>query len=327
MFVVAAFFSCLGPLTMGISLDKWGPRASSLISITLEGIGFALFGASSKDKFPMFIPAMCLIALGGPGVLNATIHLSNLFPAWRATATACMTGSFQISFLVFLGFDELWSQYKLSYSILFTAYSGVCLVNALISLLVWPDVPFHASEVEAILVESGETTPRSKRRKVHSNFCLLVIIMNFGCTQEFLSSLKLPTEFIYHPRMVRRSSSFSSFHTVRSLEEGRRTRSTDDLKGKNNNSNNNNNGNGYYGAMGTSSTTPFTTSSSQNTDGIAATNQKNFKRVSPFEMVKCVKSSTEVDIKDKPFFEQVSCECCPYLGYLSQLIRWYLRNS
>lgn len=177
MFVVAAFFSCLGPLSMGISLDKWGPRTSSLISITLEGVGFALFGASSKD-FPMFIPAMCLIALGGPGVLNATIHLSNLFPAWRATATACMTGSFQISFLVFLLFDELWTRYHISYSLLFSGYCGVCALNALVSLLVWPDEPFHASEVEAILIKSGDTTPRSKNHKVKA-FKLVVAGIKF----------------------------------------------------------------------------------------------------------------------------------------------------
>ena len=148
MFVIASFCSCMGPLILGIALDQCGPRICSVLSIGLIGLGCGLFAVSTKEHFPMFIPAMCLIAFGGPGVVNSTIHLSNLFPEWRATATACITGSFQLSFLVFFAFDQLWSYCSVSYQSLFTGYCVVCVANVGVSLLAWPDQPYDADEEE-----------------------------------------------------------------------------------------------------------------------------------------------------------------------------------
>lgn len=156
MFVVASFFSCMGPLVMGIALDNCGPRVCSILSIVLIGLGCLGF-ALSNDTYPFFIPAMCMIAIGGPGVLNATIHLSNLFPTWRSTATAIISGSFQFSFLVFFVFDELWVSLQCSYSLLFGSYFVVCAVNAIVSTIIWPDKPYNVEEVELELMRSGET--------------------------------------------------------------------------------------------------------------------------------------------------------------------------
>ncbi len=156
MFVVASFFNFLGPLVLGVVLDSWGPRVCSVISIALIAMGFGLFSLSSQDR-PWFIPATCLIAFGGPGVQNAIIHVSNLFPTWKASATACITGSFQLSFVVFLVFDVLWEQYRWNYQTLFLSYCGVCLSNLLVSLLMWPDEPFHFEEqLEALVEEVDE---------------------------------------------------------------------------------------------------------------------------------------------------------------------------
>lgn len=119
LFVVASFFNFLGPLVLGIVLDTYGPRVCSMLSITLIGLGCFLFSVSDVEKFPLFMPAICLIAFGGPGAQNAIIHLSNLFPAWKATATALITGSFQLSFVVFFIFDQLWLFQKWTYSDLF----------------------------------------------------------------------------------------------------------------------------------------------------------------------------------------------------------------
>jgi len=108
MFVIALFFNFLGPLLLGVVLDTYGPRVCSITSIVCIAAGCILFAMSNIDSNPLFIPAMALIAFGGPGAQNAIIHLSNLFPAWKATATAIITGSFQLSFFVFVIFDHLW---------------------------------------------------------------------------------------------------------------------------------------------------------------------------------------------------------------------------
>jgi len=142
MFVIASFFNFLGPLLLGIVLDSYGPRVCSILSIACIASGCALFAMSSIDRSPYFIPAMCLVAFGGPGLQNAIIHLSNLFPYWKATATAIITGSFQLSFIIFFIFDYLW-QRSWDYRSIFLTYSMFCMFNIILSALVWPDKAFN----------------------------------------------------------------------------------------------------------------------------------------------------------------------------------------
>lgn len=146
MFVIATFFSFLGPLLLGVVLDHYGPRVCSVISVALIAIGSFLFSISSREELPLFVPGLCLIAFGGPGAQSAIIHLSNLFPTWKATATAVITGSFQLSFTVFLVFHQLWKHYQYSYVDLFRGYSVLCLINVVISLVMWPDAPYTFEE-------------------------------------------------------------------------------------------------------------------------------------------------------------------------------------
>jgi hypothetical protein len=89
----------------------------------------------------------------GPGAQSAIIHLSNLFPAWKSTMTAVITGSFQLSFVVFLVFDELWFFKQFSYRSLFLGYVAVCIFNVIISFFLWPDEPYHFEEQLATLIE------------------------------------------------------------------------------------------------------------------------------------------------------------------------------
>lgn len=133
------------PLLLGIVLDAYGPRICSVISISIVMLGFLLFGASSEG-FPAFLPAVVLIAFGGPGVQSSIIHLSNLYPTHKATITSVITGSFNLSFIVFFVFDRLWALAGLSYQVIFLSYGAVCVVALGISLLLWPDKPFSFGE-------------------------------------------------------------------------------------------------------------------------------------------------------------------------------------
>ena len=146
MFVTASFFSFLGPLLLGAILDSYGPRVCSVISMMFISIGCFLFAVSNVPNFPMFIPALSMIAFGGPGVQSAILHLCNLFPSSKGTATAFITGSFQLSFIVFLAFDQLWHFYKIDYQSLFVGYGTVCLCNMFLSLCIWPDEPYTYEE-------------------------------------------------------------------------------------------------------------------------------------------------------------------------------------
>ena len=155
MFVTASFFSFLGPLLLGAILDTYGPRVCSIFSMLFISLGCFLFAVSNVPNFPMFIPALSMIAFGGPGVQSAIVHLCNLFPANKGTATAFITGSFQLSFIVFLVFDQMWHFYQYSYQFLFTVYGCVCLCNMVLSTLLWPDAPYSYEEPLVANVSTG----------------------------------------------------------------------------------------------------------------------------------------------------------------------------
>jgi predicted MFS family arabinose efflux permease len=91
LFVIATSINFTAPLLLGILLDAYGPRVCSALSVGLVTAGFLLFSMSS-EQFPAFLPAITLIAFGGPGVQSSIIHLSNLYPNQKATVTSIITG-------------------------------------------------------------------------------------------------------------------------------------------------------------------------------------------------------------------------------------------
>lgn len=156
LFVMATSINFTAPLLLGALLDAYGPRMCSALSILLVTLGFLLFAASTP-AWPTHLPAVILIAFGGPGVQSSIIHLSNLYPAAKATVTSVITGSFNLSFFVFFVFDRLWDKFGLSYQQIFLGYSAVCLAALLVSLLLWPDQPFSFDA--QVLEEAAHAKP------------------------------------------------------------------------------------------------------------------------------------------------------------------------
>lgn len=151
IYVLAIFANSMGPLFLGIILDSYGPRACSIVSTSIIALGSLLFAVSNMQDFNYFSIAMCMISFGGSGVQSAIIHLSNLFPIWKASMTATITGCFQLSFLVFLIFESLWRDFGFSCSQLFIGYSGACVVSAIIAFFIWPDTPLDYDQQMSIL--------------------------------------------------------------------------------------------------------------------------------------------------------------------------------
>jgi MFS family permease len=196
MFVVASFCSFLGPLFLGFILDSYGPRICSAISILFIISGCLLIGFSETGESVSLLVAISLIGnvfssscfilsvilnyfnvfifkkgFGGPGVQSAIIHLSNLFPVWKASATAIITGSFQLSFFIFYIFDRLWSTQNWDYKNIFLTYMGLCTINIMASIFVWPDKPFSFDppivfESDDQLSSLNNASFHKKRRKV-----------------------------------------------------------------------------------------------------------------------------------------------------------------
>jgi hypothetical protein len=60
-----------------------------------------------------------------------------------------------LSFIVFFLFDQMWHFYKYDYQALFMTYGFICLCNAMLSLCIWPDVPYTYEESTLTKSESS----------------------------------------------------------------------------------------------------------------------------------------------------------------------------
>ena len=155
IYVVATFTNSLGPLFLGVILDSYGPRACSIVSLVIVALGGFLFSLSNTRTFDMFMPGMCMISFGGSGVQNAIIHLSNLFPEYKGTMTAIITGSFQLSFVVFYMFDLAWKADSWSFASLFQSYAILTTCCIALSFPFWPDSAVNYDEQMSVLYGKG----------------------------------------------------------------------------------------------------------------------------------------------------------------------------
>ena len=160
-FVASLFFSTLGPLFLGVVLDMYGPRVCSALSFFIIAVGAIAFALSNLPNLPLFAPAMCLLAFGGHGVQSSIVHLRNLFPGNKAAATAAVTMSFQLSFIVFYAFDQLWFNFGVDYQSLFLGYGLLALFNVVLSLTLWPDEPYEYSAADASRAATAAAVARA----------------------------------------------------------------------------------------------------------------------------------------------------------------------
>mmetsp|Transcript_32067 Transcript_32067/g.42289 ORF Transcript_32067/g.42289 Transcript_32067/m.42289 type:complete len:465 (+) Transcript_32067:314-1708(+) len=157
IFTASCCISFISPFFLGILLDWVGPRVCNTLAQLMISGGLVLFGLSDKN-FNYFLPAMCLVAAGGPGVQCSVIHLSNLFPRSKSSITAVITGAFALSFTVFLIFNEMWRA-GAGYQQIFIGYSWYSMIYVVLSLIIWPDRPFSDEDALAEIIETdGETT-------------------------------------------------------------------------------------------------------------------------------------------------------------------------
>lgn len=80
-------------------------------------------------------------AFGGPGVQNAILGFATLFSLeYQSTCTSLLTGSFQLSFLLFYIFDLCWEANKtlLNVHTLFGCYMMFTIFQCGITLFLWP---------------------------------------------------------------------------------------------------------------------------------------------------------------------------------------------
>jgi MFS family permease len=104
MFTVAAVSTNMCALPVGSILDRYGPRIASLIGVFFLTLGALLMAFANDLPFDGYIPGYLFLALGGPFIFIPSFQLSNTFPKHSGLILALLTGAFDTSSAMLLGY-------------------------------------------------------------------------------------------------------------------------------------------------------------------------------------------------------------------------------
>ena len=104
MFTIAAVSTNVCALPVGATLDRFGPRITSIVGVVLlfAGALFMAFAADLRPYMDAYILGYLFLALGGPFVFIPSFQLSNTFPKHSGLVLALLTGAFDTSSALFL---------------------------------------------------------------------------------------------------------------------------------------------------------------------------------------------------------------------------------
>ncbi|GAB7357571.1 hypothetical protein MBLNU459_g0082t1 [Dothideomycetes sp. NU459] len=119
MFTIAAVSTNVCALPVGTILDRYGPRVAGIVGCVCLTIGALLFAFAGdlKDSADLYVPGYLFLALGGPFVFISSFQLSNTFPQHSGLILALLTGAFDTSSAVFLGYRLLYQGSHASFDI------------------------------------------------------------------------------------------------------------------------------------------------------------------------------------------------------------------
>lgn len=126
MFTVSATVTNIMALPVGWALDTYGPRICGITGAFVLSLASLSFIASEtlKNYFDPYMTGYVLLSIAGPFVFISCFQLANCFPGLSGTILAVLTGSFDTSSSLFLGYRLVYQRYapNLSLRRFFTIY-------------------------------------------------------------------------------------------------------------------------------------------------------------------------------------------------------------
>ncbi|KAF3993916.1 hypothetical protein FT663_01327 [Candidozyma haemuli var. vulneris] len=169
MFTVACMVTNISALPVGYILDIYGPKITGIIGSIILSLGaIAMIFAPSVDFADLYLACYTLLALGGPFVFISCFQLANSFPKNSGTILALLTGSFDTSSALFLGYRVIYTNYfELPVSSFFTYYLVVPLFIFICQLTIMPTTSYKtvgtlAKIAETAIDESGRPLDKTK---------------------------------------------------------------------------------------------------------------------------------------------------------------------
>lgn len=161
VFSVASSLACFSQLFLGFVQDRYSPKVCSIISNTLVGFGCFVFVSKQIEVYMIYVGA-ALIGIGGPGVQLSLIHLSNLYPERENTALSFMTGTINLSFLVFPLIANLWRVHQVSFQMMFHLLGVLILATVVLSFFFLPNITYEKVNSSSDGGNKGESNDGSE---------------------------------------------------------------------------------------------------------------------------------------------------------------------
>jgi len=175
---------------MGPILDKYGPKITNLIGLSIQIIGIILLTVSfsTKGAFDGFLAGFLLIGFGGSPVQFSHFHLANLFPQKSGAVFSIFTATYGASTLVFKIFNYIYfalKNNKNSTTIvtgIIIAYGILFVLQMIVSSIVIPSKPYTKS------LDDPQKIKVSLKKEVftkHFTFliiyqCFVLFVLNFS---------------------------------------------------------------------------------------------------------------------------------------------------
>lgn len=173
MFTVAAVATNVAALPVGAILDSAGPRVCGIVGSFMLAVGAALLALASRLPFDGYIPGYLFVALGGPFVFISSFQLSNAFPRHSGLILALLTGAFDSSSAVFLGYRILyqWSGGAFTLQRFFLLYLVVPAFILVVQVFLMPQASYKT--VGELVTQAQEEEENVFEDQVDENTALL----------------------------------------------------------------------------------------------------------------------------------------------------------
>ncbi|KAK5077443.1 hypothetical protein LTR70_004957 [Exophiala xenobiotica] len=157
-FIVASVTANMGALIVGSVLDRYGPKVCGFASSVFLVIGSLCMAFSKNLPFDAYVAASFFLALGGIFTFVPSFHLCNAFPKYQGLILALITGAFDASAAVFLGFRLIYMSTNGNFELrgLFLAYLVVPVFIIVSQVFVMPDRSYETRTELNVKMELAE---------------------------------------------------------------------------------------------------------------------------------------------------------------------------
>lgn len=164
-FTTAAVGTNVAALPIGVILDSFGPRVCGIISSIFLALGASLLSVATGSSTDLWIPGYLMLALGGSFIFISSYQLSNTFPKHSGLILALLTGAFDSSSALFLGYRLLYihTDGRLKPHTFFFAYLVVPAFILLIQLTLMPATSYETVGEMIHEVEIATDSPVCER--------------------------------------------------------------------------------------------------------------------------------------------------------------------